>query len=125
MPNLVCRFCKTPIYAAGVANAYLHKDGSTRCVKPQVSGLKNVATPIDENLTYPGYRAELISHMTNHTFSYPHEPDKVLEMILADSRHFADANGLHFDEHERLSYDLYLEDKVDTQCGSSKLQHET
>ena len=125
MPNLVCRFCKTPIYAAGDAAAYLHINGSFKCVKPQVAQLKNVATPFDDKTTYPAYRAELISAMVNHTFSYPDEPDKVLEMVLADVRHFADANGLHFDEHERRSYDLYLEDRVDTQSGSSKLQHET
>jgi hypothetical protein len=84
-----------------------------------------VATPIDENLTYPAYRAELISHMTNRTFSYPDDPDKALEMILADTRHFADANGLHFDEHEHRSYELYLDDKKDTQYGSDNLPHET
>ena len=87
--------------------------------------LKNVATPFDDNTTYPAYRAELISHMTSHTFSYPDAPDKVLEMILADTRHFADVKGLHFDEHERRSYDLYLKDKAGAQCGSGKLQHET
>lgn len=116
MPNLVCRFCKTPIFAAGDADAYLHLDGSSKCVKPQVAGLKNVATAFDDDLTYPSYRADLISQMTNRTYSYPEEPDRLLEMILADTRHFADANGLHFDEHERRSYDLYLEDKVDKQC---------
>jgi len=125
MPNRVCRFCKTPIYAARDADVYRHKDGSSKCVKPQVDGLKNVATPIDENLTYPAYRAELISHMTNRTFSYPDDPGKALEMILADTRHFADANGLHFDEHERRSYELYFEDKKNTQSDSCKLQHET
>jgi transcriptional regulator with XRE-family HTH domain len=124
MPNLVCRFCKTPIYATGDADAYLHTDGSTKCVKPQVPGLKNLATPFDDNATYPAYRAELISDMTSHTFSYPDEPDKLLVMILTDTRHFADANGLNFDEHERRSYELYLKDKAGTQC-SGKLQNET
>ena len=114
MPDLVCRFCKTPIYAAGDADVYLHKDGSTKCETPQVAGLKNRATPMDDNLTYPAYRAVLISEMTNHTHGYPDESDKVLEMILADTRHFADAKGLNFDEHERRSYALYLEDKKDT-----------
>ena len=114
MPNLVCRFCKSPIYRAGDADAYLHEDGSTKCVKPQVAGLKNLATPIDDKLTYPAYRADLISEMTTHTHGYPDESDKVLEMILADTRHFADANSLNFDEHERRSYELYLEDKKDT-----------
>ena len=125
MPNLVCRFCKTPIYAAGDADAYLHLGGYSKCVKPQVAELKTVATPFDDNITYPAYRAYLISYMTNHTVSYPKEPDKLLEMILGDTRHFADANGLHFDEHERRSYDLYLKDKAGTQCDSGKLQHET
>jgi hypothetical protein len=46
-------------------------------------------------------------------------------MILADTRHFADANGLNFDEHERRSYDLYLEDKADMQCSSGKLKNGT
>jgi hypothetical protein len=114
MPNLICRYCKTPSYVAGDGEAYLHKDGSTKCVKPQVEGLKNLATPIDENVTYPAYRADLISEMTNHTQGYPDKSDKVLEMILADSRHFADANDLNFDEHERRSYELYLEDQKDT-----------
>ena len=114
MPNLICRYCKTPIYAAGDADAYLHTNGSTKCVKPQVAGLKNLATPIDDDVTYPAYRANLISEMTNHTHGYPDESDKLLEMILADTRHFADANGLNFDEHERRSYELYLEDKKDT-----------
>ena len=112
MPSLVCIFCKTPIYAAG--DAYLHKDGSTKCVNPQVAGLKNLATPIDDHLTYPAYRADLISHMTNRTYSYPDDsPEKVLELILADTRHFADANSLNFDEHQRRSYELYLDDKRD------------
>jgi len=125
VPNFVCRFCKTPIYTTGDGDAYLHTNGSTKCVKPQVAGLKNLATPFDDNATYPAYRAELISHMTNRTFLYPDAPDKVLEMILADTRHFADANSLNFDEHERRSYDLYLTDKAGTLCGSSKLPHKT
>lgn len=114
MSNLVCRFCKTPIYAAGEADAYLHKDGSFKCVKPQTAGLENFATPYIENLTYPAYRASLISQMTSLTYSYPTDsPDKLLELILADTRHYADANGLEFDEYERRSYELYLEDKKD------------
>lgn len=125
MPNLVCGFCKTPIYAAG-ADAYLHIDGSYKCVNPQVAGLKNVATPFGNNQTYPAFRAEIIADFTNHTVTYVREsPEKVLEMVLADARHYADANGLNFDEYERRSYDLYLEDKKETQCRSGKLQHET
>lgn len=112
MANLVCRYCKTPVYPVG--DAYLHKDGSSKCVKPQVAGLKNLATPFDDNQTYPAYRAALISQMTNRTYSYPDKsPETVLELILADIRHFADANGLNFDDHQRLSYELYLEDKKD------------
>jgi len=115
MPDLVCRFCKTPIYTAVDAGTYLHKDGSTKCITPQVAGLRNLATPIDDNLTYPAYRADLISDFTNHTHGYPVDsPEQVLEMILADTRHFADANDLNFDEHERRSYEFYLQDKKDT-----------
>ena len=115
MPNLICRYCKTPIYVARDGDAYSHKDGPPGALKPQVAGLKNLATPIDDNVTYPAYRADLISEMTNHTHGYPDDsPEQVLELILADTRHFADANGLNFDEHERRSYELYLEDKKDT-----------
>ncbi|HJP93497.1 MAG TPA: hypothetical protein VJ875_16175 [Pyrinomonadaceae bacterium] len=70
--------------------------------------------PFNDNQTYPAYRAELIYEMTNHNHSYPDDsPEKVLELILADTRHFADANGLNFGEHERRSYELYLENKKD------------
>jgi hypothetical protein len=114
MSNLVCKFCKTPIYPTGDADTYLHKDGSIKCVNPQVAGLNNLATPIDKNLTYPAYRAYLISYMASRTHSYPIDsPEKLLKLMLADTRHFADANGLKFDEHERRSYELYLESKKD------------
>ena len=114
MPNLVCRFCKTPIYAA--PTGYLHTDGSTKCLEPQVAGLENVATPWADKTTYPAHRAILIARMTNCTHSYAGEsPERVLELILADARHFADANGLHFDEYQTRSYAIYLEDKRNTQ----------
>ncbi len=35
-------------------------------------------------------------------------------MLLADARHFADANRLHFDDHLVRSYHLYLENITGT-----------
>jgi hypothetical protein len=88
------------------------------CTAPQVEGLANRATPYDNNTTYVAYRAELITEMTMTMFSYVvevHSPTELLEMLLADARHFADAKGLAFDEHVRLSYDIYLENKSEAQ----------
>jgi len=71
--------------------------------------------PSDNNTTYVTYRAELITQMTNTMFSYAEaqSPKELLEILLADARHFADANGLAFDEHHHRSYEIYLENKSD------------
>jgi hypothetical protein len=116
MPNLVCRYCKTPIYAAD-SLGYLHaNNGSADCVAPQVAGLENRAKPYDNNQTYLAYRAELITEMTDRMFSYAdaHSPEELLEMLLADARHFADANGLDFREHNSRSYQIYLKNGTAT-----------
>jgi hypothetical protein len=113
---LVCKYCKKPIYIAGTNTGYLHANtGATDCAAPQVEGLANRATPFDANTTYVAYRAELITQMTNTMFSYAEaqSPEELLEMILADARHFADVNSLVFDEHDRRSYQKYLENKSD------------
>lgn len=124
-PYFVCRYCKTPIcaaicphckdllYDANGSVCYLHtNNGITTCDTPQVQALPNRATPYDDNETYVAYRADLITEMTNCMFSYmevERSPSQLLENVLADLRHYADANGLPFDEHERRSYQLYLE----------------
>jgi hypothetical protein len=114
MPNLVCQFCKKPIYAAGGSEGYLHANSAAaQCTTPQLEGLKNRATPYDNNTTYVAYRADLITQMTNIMFSYAEaqSPAQLLEMLLADARHFADVNSLSFDEHDRRSYQIYLQTK--------------
>ncbi len=114
MPNLVCQYCKKPIYAAGGSEGYLHANtGSAKCTSPQLEGLKNRATPFDNNTTYVAYRADLITQMTNTMFSYAEaqSPAELLEILLADARHFADFNGLPFDQHESRSYEIYLENR--------------
>lgn len=112
MPHLVCQYCKKPIYAGGGSEGYLHANsGSPECATPQLEGLKNRATPYDNNTTYIEYRADLITQMTNTMFSYgeAQSPAELLEIILADARHFADVNGLAFEEHNRRSYQIYLD----------------
>ena len=112
MPTLVCQYCKKPIYAGGGSEAYLHANsGSAECANPQLEGLKNKATAYDNNTTYINYRADLITQMTNMMFSYAEaqSPAELLDMILADSRHFADVHQLAFEEHNRRSYQLYLD----------------
>lgn len=32
---------------------------------------------------------------------------------MADARHYADLNGLAFDDHDRRSYQIYLHDRSD------------
>ena len=111
MPHLVCQYCKTPIYAAGGSEGYLHANNSAaECTNPQLEGLKNRATPYDNNITYVAYRADLITQMTNIMFSYreAQSPAELLDILLADTRHFADLNGLAFDDHDRRSYQIYL-----------------
>jgi hypothetical protein len=113
---LVCKYCKKQIYTAGGSTGYLHvNSGVAECAAPQIEDLANRATPYDDNTTYVAYRAEIITDMTNRIFSYAEarSPKELLEMILADVRHFADINGLVFDEHLRLSYQIYLENKSD------------
>ena len=109
----ICRQCKTPLYDANGNVCYLHaNNGITACHTPQVQGLPNRATPDDDNATYVAYRADLITDMTICMFSYmevQHSPNQLLDNLLADLRHYADAHGLPFDEHERRSYQLYLE----------------
>lgn len=113
---LVCKYCKKPIYIAGANTGYLHANtGAKDCPDPQVKQLKNKATPYNDNTTYVAYRAELITEMTTMMASYAEakSPAALLELILADARHFADVNGLVFDEHDRRSYQIYLENKSD------------
>lgn len=114
MPHLVCQYCKTPIYAAGGSEGYLHASSSAaECTTPQLEGLKNRATPYDNNITYVAYRADLITQMTNIMFSYreAQTPAELLDILLADTRHFADVNGLAYDDHNRRSYQIYLHDR--------------
>ena len=113
---LVCKYCKKPIYIAGGRTGYLHvNNGAAECAVPQIDDLPNRATPYDDNTTYVAYRAETITEMTNRNFSYAEvrSPGELLEIILADARHFADANGLVFDDHVGRSYQIYLENKSD------------
>lgn len=37
-------------------------------------------------------------------------PDILLSQILADLRHYADANGLDFHQEDREAHQMYLED---------------
>jgi transcriptional regulator with XRE-family HTH domain len=113
---LVCKYCKKQIYTAGGSRGYLHvNNGAAECAAPQVEDLLNRAKPYDDNTTYVAYRAEIITEITNRIFSYEEarSPQELLEIILADARHFADVNGLIFDEHNRHSYQIYLENKSD------------
>ena len=48
-----------------------------------------------------------------HSYCDVDSPEELLEMLLADARHFADANRLHFDDHYRRSNHLYLENMTD------------
>ena len=117
MPNLVCQYCKKPIYAAGGSEGYLHANSSAaECATPQLEGLKNRATPYDNNIPYVAYRADLITQMTNIMFSYTEaqSPAELLQILLADARHFADVNHLAYDDHNRRSYQLYLHNRSDS-----------
>ena len=129
MPTLVCQYCKKPIYAGGGSEGYLHANsGSAECANPQLEGLKNRATPYDDNTTYIKYRADLITQMTDTMFSYgeAQSPAELLAMILADARHFADVHRLAFEEHNRRSYQLYLDNaseppRAQQSCDASTL----
>ena len=112
-PNLVCRSCRDPIFA--MSGGYLHTyTGSAECIAPLTKDTR--ATPFDDNQTYPAFRAELIAEMTRcfHSYCDVDSTEELLEMLLADARHFADANRLNFDDHYRRSYQLYLENTTDT-----------
>ena len=113
----VCQYCNTPLYATNGSVCYLHtNNGIGTCDAPQVEGLLNRATPDNDNATYVAYRAELITEMTRCMFSYIellHSPGELLDNLMADVRHFADTHGLSFEEHERRSYQLYLEHKAE------------
>lgn len=112
-PNLVCRSCRDPIYA--VRGNYLHTyTGSAECIAPLTKDTR--AKPFDDNQTFPAFRAELIADMTRcfHSYCDVDSREELLEMLLADARHFADANRLNFDDHYRRSYQLYLENTTDT-----------
>ncbi len=121
---VLCQYCNTPLHAANGDVCFLHvNNGLVPCETPQVDGLPNQATPDDDNATYVAYRAELITDMTNCMFSYTqvmHSPGELLDNLLADVRHFADAYGLHFEDHERRSYDLYLQNKAEQARVSAK-----
>jgi hypothetical protein len=108
---LVCKSCRDPIYAIAGGRSYLHAyTGSPKCIAPLLPKVTE-ATPYDDNQTYASFRAELIADMTRafHSYSEVDSPEELLEMLLADARHFADAKRLHFDDHYRRSQDLYLE----------------
>lgn len=108
---LVCKSCRDPIYAIADGRSYLHAyTGSPKCIAPLLPKVTK-ATPYDDNQTYASFRAELIADMTRafHSYCEVDSPEVLLEMLLADARHFADANRLHFDDHYRRSQDLYLE----------------
>jgi hypothetical protein len=113
-PNLVCKWCKDPIYAVS-PDEYVHAyTGSPQCVCrgnwPICKSWHPHATPYDDKETYTRYRGRLIGDLTKNLVSYlgasPHE---MLEMILADARHFADTHRLNFDDHNRRSFQLYLD----------------
>ena len=119
-PNLVCKSCRDPIYAIAGGRSYLHGyTGSAECIAPLLPKITR-ATPYDDNQTYPAFRAELIADMTRcfHSYCDVDSPEGLLEMLLADARHFADANRLNFDDHYRRSFHLYLENTTDTRCGT-------
>ena len=114
-PNLVCKFCKDPIYTLPRGSGHLHAyTGSAQCIAPLTK--ESRATPYEDNQTYPAFRAELIEDMTRcfHSYCDVDSPEGLLEMLLADARHFADAKRLNFDDHYRRSYHLYLENTTDT-----------
>jgi len=113
-PHLVCKWCKEPIFDV-VGGQYVHAyTGSRECICrgnwPICKGWQPRATPYDDKETYTHYRGRLIGDMTKDIISYlgasPHE---MLELILADARHFADTSGLNFDDHYRRSFQIYLD----------------
>jgi uncharacterized protein (DUF433 family) len=116
-PNLVCKYCKDPIYAVR-GTGYLHAySGSLECIGPQLGSFHTRASPYDDKETYPAYRARLITEMTKNMQSYSDvdSPHELLEIILSDARHFAEANHLNFDDHNRRSRQIYLDNNRGTQ----------
>lgn len=114
--HLVCKSCRDPIYSIAGGRGYLHAyTGSAKCIAPLLPNVTE-ATPYDDHQTYASFRAEFIPDMTRafHSYCEVDSPQEVLEMLLADARHFADANRLHFDDHLRRSYHLYLENMTGT-----------
>ena len=113
-PNLVCKWCKDPIFAVA-AGEYLHThSGSSECVCygnwANWQSWHPRATPYNDEETYTHYRGRLIADMTKNNVSYlDASPQEMLEMILADARHFADTNRFNFDDHNRRSLQLYLD----------------
>lgn len=113
-PNLVCKWCKDPIFAVA-GGEYLHAySGSSECVCygnwANWQSWHPRATPYNDKETYTDYRGRLIADMTNNNVSYlDASAQEVLELILADARHYADANRLNFDDHYRQSFQIYLD----------------
>lgn len=113
---LVCKSCRDPISAIANGRSYLHAyTGSAKCIAPLLPKVTE-ATPYENHQTYASFRAEFIPDMTRafHSYCDVDSPEEVLEMLLADARHFADANRLHFDDHLLRSYHLYLENMTGT-----------
>lgn len=114
--HLVCKSCRDPIYPIAGGRSYLHAyTGVAKCIAPLVTKVTE-ATPYDDHQTYASFRAEFIADMTRafHSYSDVESPQEILEMLLADARHFADANRLNYDDHNRHSYHLYLENMTGT-----------
>ena len=115
-PNLVCKWCKDPIFAV-LGAEYLHAySGSPECICvgnwANWQSWRPRATPYNDNETYTHYRGRLIADMTKNLVSYSDvdSPQELLELILADARHFADGNRLNFDDHHRRSCQIHLDD---------------
>lgn len=126
-PKLVCRFCKRPIYEAAHGEGYLHLNtGLVECDFPPDSLYR--ATPYPDNTTYVTFRAELITEMTQCTVSYvevQHSPGELLELLLADARHYAEAKGLTFDDHARRSYQIFLANHDNREIASKRIAKES
>lgn len=112
-PNLVCKYCKEPMFPVRGPQGYLHAySGVLECITPEMGGKSQTrASPYDDKETYPAYRGRLIMDMTRSVDSYcdVDSPPELLEMILADARHFADEHRLNFEDHHRRSCQLYVD----------------
>ena len=117
-PHLVCKWCKDPIFTVLGSQEYqefLHAyTGSRECIC--IGNWANWqrwhprATPYSDKETYRHYRGRLITDMTKPIVSYlDASPQELLELILADARHFADTYRLNFDDHHRRSRQIYLD----------------